>query len=187
MKANFAIKLHKKDIAILEDIKFSLGVGKIYISGNSVYYRVESWNELQPIIEHFDHYMLVTAKKVDYILFKECFHIIKANEHLTEKGLLDVVKIKSSLNKGLSTDLESKFKVVKTERPEFKFEGIPDPFWVSGFTSGDGSFNIKTTTTPKNKIQLRYAVTLHNREVDVIKGLAEYILFFLYKKKRVNV
>ena len=118
-------------------------------------------------------------------MFKECFHIIKANEHLTKKGLLKLVEIKSSLNKGLSTDLESKFKVVKqaSERPEFKFEGIPDPFWVSGFTSGDGSFNIKTTTTQKNKIQLRYAVTLHNREVDVIKGLAEFILFFCKSSK----
>jgi len=58
---------------------------------------------------------------------------------------------------------------------EFKFDGIPDPYWVAGFTSGDGSFNIKTTKTRLGKVQLRYSVTLHIREKDVIIGLANYI------------
>jgi len=40
----FAIKLHKKDIAILEAIKNTLGVGKIRKSGiNSIQYVVEFW------------------------------------------------------------------------------------------------------------------------------------------------
>jgi hypothetical protein len=39
----FAIGLHNKDTAILEEIKSSLGVGKIHIHGkDSVQYRVES-------------------------------------------------------------------------------------------------------------------------------------------------
>jgi len=46
---------------------------------------------------------------------------------------------------------------------------------VAGFTSGDGSFNIKTTKTRLGKVQLRYSVTLHIREKDVIIGLANYI------------
>lgn len=35
---------------------------------------------------------------------------------------------------------------------------------MAGFTSGDGSFNIKTTTTRKGKVQLRYSIHLHIRE-----------------------
>jgi hypothetical protein len=46
---------------------------------------------------------------------------------------------------------------------------------VEGFTSGDGSFNIKTTKTRLGKRQLRYSVNLHIREKDVIIGLANYI------------
>jgi len=42
IKATFAIGLNKKDMAILEDIKYSLGVGRIYTSGTKVYYRVEN-------------------------------------------------------------------------------------------------------------------------------------------------
>ena len=50
----FVIKLHIKDIALLELIKNSLKVGKIRTNGiNSVQYVVESVKELQVIIDHF--------------------------------------------------------------------------------------------------------------------------------------
>jgi len=84
IKANFSICLNKKDIEILEDIKYSLGVGQIYTSGTKVFYRVENFNELQVIVDHFDNYPLVTVKKMDYTLFKKCFHIIKNKKHLTD-------------------------------------------------------------------------------------------------------
>jgi hypothetical protein len=69
----FAIGLNKKDLGILEDIQFLFGVGRLYSSGTKVYYRVESFKELQILIDHFYKYPLVTAKKVDYNLLKACF------------------------------------------------------------------------------------------------------------------
>jgi LAGLIDADG endonuclease len=182
IKANFSISLNKKDIEILEDIKYSLGVGRIYTSGTKVFYRVENFNELQVIVDHFDNYPLVTNKKMDYTLFKECFNIIKDKKHLTHEGLLKIVQIKSSLNRGLSENLKKLFKINIYEKLKFKFEGIPDPYWVAGFTSGDGSFNIKTTKSRLGKVQLRYAINLHIREKDVIVGLFKY----LYKYKNLK-
>jgi len=118
VKATFAIGLHIKDTPILEHIRDSLGVGRIYISGTKVYYRVEAFDELQVVIDHFDTYPLVTAKKVDYELFKECFHIIKLKKQqlasslisyqvwrdegsgavalATEEGLQKIINIKSA-------------------------------------------------------------------------------------------
>ena len=110
IKAIFAIALHKKDTGLLENIQSSLGVGKLHKHGeNSVQYRVESINDLQIIIDHFDKYPLVSAKLADYILFKKAFYIIKLQEHLTKEGLLKLVGIKSSLNLGLSTNLKKAF------------------------------------------------------------------------------
>ena len=178
VKAIFAIGLHEKDLAILEEIKNWFGVGQIYSSGTKVYYRVESFKDLQVIIDHFDKYPLVTAKKIDYTLFKESFNIIKLNEHLTEKGISKLIEIKSSLNKGLSEKLKHKFSGVDLlERVEFKFEGIPSSYWIAGFVSGDGSFNIKTTKTRMGKVQLRFAVHLHIREQEVLKGLSQFFEF----------
>jgi len=63
-----------------------------------VFYIVETFPELQLIVDHFDKYPLITDKVSDYLIFKECFKIIKLREHLTEKGLLKIVGLKSSLN-----------------------------------------------------------------------------------------
>jgi hypothetical protein len=85
-------------------------VGKLYKYGkNSVQYRVESINDLQVIIDHFDKYPLVSAKVADYILFKKAFYIIKLQEHLTEEGLLRLILIKSSINLGININLKKVF------------------------------------------------------------------------------
>lgn len=68
---------------------------------------------------------------------------------------------------------------------EYKFEGIPDSYWVAGFTSGDGSFNIKTTRTNLKRIQLRFSIILHKRELEVIKGIAKYFNKLDYEDKGV--
>jgi len=47
---------------------------------------------------------------------------------LTEEGLQKIVKLKSSLNKGLSEKLKEQFEFTTNERLEFKFDGIPDPY-----------------------------------------------------------
>ena len=175
----FIIKLHKKDLSILEDIKKTLHIGKIRKSGeNCVQYVVESFKELQVIVNHFDNYPLVTAKVSDYLLFKQCFEMIKNGEHLTEEGLLKIVTLKSSLNWGISDKLTKAFPVViPVNRLEYKFQGIPDPFWIAGFTSGDGSFQIrlrKLNTNIGYRVSLLYSFHLHIRDLDVLKGLATY-------------
>lgn len=180
VKPSFSLALHKKDIAIIENLKNSLGIGKIRIKDdrNQVEFVVESFTELLVIIEHFDMYPLVTGKSSDYILFKECFKIIQNKEHLTLEGIEKIISFKSSLNWGLSDKLKEAFpNIIATPRPEFIFKNIPDPFWVSGFTSGDGSFNIVTRPS-KNKIgfrvELNYSFFLHIREKEVIIGLADF-------------
>jgi LAGLIDADG endonuclease len=175
----FLIKLHKKDLTILEDIQNTLHIGKIRKSGeNCVQYVVESFKELQEIVNHFDNYPLVTAKVSDFLLFKQCFEMIKNREHLTEEGLLKIVTLKSSLNWGISDKLIKAFPlVIPVNRLEYKFKGIPDPFWIAGFTSGDGSFQVrlrKLNTNIGYRVSLLYSFHLHIRDLDVLKGLATY-------------
>lgn len=154
-------------------------VGKIRKNGeNSVQYVVESIKELQVIVDHFKKYPLVTAKLSDFLIFKQCFEIIKQREHLTEKGLLRLIGLKSSLNWGLSDNLKEAFpKVAIVNRPEYKFNFIPDPYWVAGFTSGDGSFHLnikKSDTSVSNRVSLRFSINLNIRDAEVLKGLVIY-------------
>jgi hypothetical protein len=53
---------------------------------------------------------------------------IKNKEHLTQKGLQEIVNLKASLNLGLSDKLKEKFSdTIPIPRPKIRFEGIPDP------------------------------------------------------------
>lgn len=66
-------------------------------------------------------------------------------EHLTLKGVQLIVANKAKSNLGLSSKLKLAFPAVTDfNRPPF----IPDekplnPFWISGFTEGEGSFYVR--------------------------------------------
>lgn len=193
----FSITLHLKDLSLLKAIQNTLKVGKINSGKKAIIYAVDSIKEIPFVLNHFDKYPLVTNKVSDYFLFKECFKIIKEGDHLTEKGLLKIINLKSNLNLGLTENLKYAFPNInfaspKTElipslnnRPDYFFKGIPDPFWVSGFISGDGSFHIVLTNsseaceagdkTKKERVFVRLGVHLHIRELEVLKGLATYL------------
>jgi hypothetical protein len=60
LKYEFTIALHKKDQALLENIKLSFNnVGGIHKHGEqSVHYRVSSMKDISIILNHFDNYPL---------------------------------------------------------------------------------------------------------------------------------
>jgi len=171
----FSITLHIKDLLLLESIRNSLGVGNISKSGKkALIYAVDSIKDIPVIINHFDKYPLVTQKLSDYLIFKKCFKLIKQDKHLTERGLLEIIGLKSNLNLGLSAKLKEAFpSVIEVNRVEYKFYGIPDPFWVSGFISGEGSFQIVLRNF-NNGVFARFSIHLHVRDLEVLKGLSTY-------------
>ena len=174
----FSITLHLKDLPLLKQIQNTLGVGKISkSSGKSVIYAVDSIKEIPVIIKHFDMYPLITQKCVDYSIFKQCFEIINRGEHLIEKGLSEIITLKSGMNLGLPDYLKFSFpNLIEKERPNYSFKGIPHPFWISGFTSGDGSFHIGVDNYNKNpRVFPRFGIHLHIRELEVLKGIYTYL------------
>lgn len=76
-------------------------------------------------------------------MFKEAFELIKNKEHLSLAGLNKLVAIRSFINKGLLDELKIAFPDLdKIDRPLVQNPVIPDPQWVAGFTSGEGSFAV---------------------------------------------
>jgi hypothetical protein len=100
-------------------------------------------------------------------------------EHLSNTGLLHIVGIKASLNKGLSGELKLAFpNMIPVHRPIVEFKGIPDMNWLAGFTTGDGCFliNIIKSSSYKSGAQviLRFLITQHSRDQKLMKSLDEY-------------
>jgi hypothetical protein len=93
-----------------------------------IQYRVSSVKDLQVVIDHFDKYPLITQKLADYLLFKRAFELVKRKEHLTTKGLKQIVAIKASMNNGLSEKLKAAFpNTIPAPRPLIMNQKIQEP------------------------------------------------------------
>jgi len=104
------------------------GIGNIYISGDKSKFTVRSLDEILKIITHFDNYPLITQKKADFILFKQIIDKVVKGEHLSAKGLQEIVNIRSSINMGLSDSLKAIFpNTIPVTRPLIKIITIPHP------------------------------------------------------------
>lgn len=85
------------------------------------------------------------------------------------EGLEKLVGIKSSLNRGLSAEIESAFpKITPVDRCLVKNQKIHDTYWLAGFTSAEGCVAvsvIKSITHKLNeKLELIFQVTQHTRD-----------------------
>lgn len=80
----FQIRIHKRDLALLENIQASLGgIGRITFEKDLCVFRVRTLNQIFSLIDFFDLYPLITQKKADYLLFKQVALIRKQKQHLT--------------------------------------------------------------------------------------------------------
>src|SRR5882724_3452010 len=144
---NFSIDIDIKDIAILENIKDTFGVGKVRKNSSSTaVFRVDNIQELQVIVDHFYKYM--GAKFSDFLLFKQCYDLIKVFPN-----------------------------IVPVARPPYNFNGIPDPLWISGFVSGDSTFCVsieKSNNKIGHRVRLIFGACLHIRDKALLIGIANY-------------
>lgn len=195
----FSIGLHKKDTWLLKSIQsYFGGIGCLSHHKNTVVWRVLSARELKVIVEHFDRYSLLTKKHLDFLLFKEALQIYENKDHLSEQGLMKMVSIKASINKGLSNTLKESFPDVKlivpgaARRLELReleeisnSKGLIDlnmgksinPHWVAGFTEAEGCFFVaiqQNKGKSSYQIKLGYQVSQDNRDMLLIKSLTSF-------------
>ena len=127
MHPEFLIHLHEKDLPLLEKIQgFFGGIGNIHKGKkNSVTYSVSARKDLLVILAHFDKYPLITEKIYDYLLFKRAY-LITSQGPLDTYKLQEVVNIRSTLNRGLTTLLKEAFPLtIPTDKPRLGIREIP--------------------------------------------------------------
>jgi len=175
VQLSFQIKLHKRDLTLLENIQASLGgIGNISTGKDFCAFRIKSLNQIFSLINFFDQYPLITQKKIDYNLFKQVALIMQQKQHLTPEGLLEIVKLKASLNLGLTDTLKLAFPEIRVEtpRPLVTDQKIPHSQWIAGFTSGEGYFQV---TFSENRYKgLAFKINQHSRDEQLMRSLIEY-------------
>lgn len=178
---SFSIGLHSKDRLLLERIQnYFGGIGIISAHGsNIVHYTVTKNRDIAKIIEHFDKYRLITQKLANYILFKQAFEIISRKDHLTVEGFKKLVAIRASINLGITDDLKASFPdVVPAKRPMIKDQEIISPYWLAGFTSGEGTLSVYIFRS-KTKIGFGVTISIRIYQHSMDKGLLQSIVTYL--------
>lgn len=86
--------------------------------------------------------------------------------------------MKYNLNKGLTNDLKKAFpNIVPVDKPKYIFYGIPNPFWISGFVSGDSTFCVsieKSNNKIGKRVRLIFGTCLHIRDKKLLIGILDY-------------
>jgi len=182
----FQIKLHRKDIKLLEAIQNYFSVGEIIKDGeDSLVFIVRSIKDIHNIIlPHFDKYPLKTQKYADYLLWRDIVIKMCNGEHLTKDGIKEIINIRAALNKGLSDSLKLSFPdAVAVARPHFVLQPLDssshnDCEWVAGFTSGEGSFKVKVKESVRSKVGFQtfmpFCITQHSRDSELMESLINF-------------
>jgi len=176
---SFEINLSDKDLSILKSIKSYLKVGTVNqkSDGSCVYY-IRRLPEISILIDHFEKYPLLTQKFADYLLFKSAYDILKKKEHLTIEGLHKLLAIKAVTNKGLPEVLKETFpNITSIERPRVFDSKIPDPNWLAGFSTAEGSFmvSVMDNSNSRSQVLLRFKLTQHSRDEQLMRSLVNYL------------
>jgi len=104
--------------------------------------------------------------------------LITNSEHLSEAGLNKIASLKAVMNKGLSDTLKDSFpNITEIQRPIVEVAKIFDPNWLAGFTGGEGCFFVdmyKAKTKLGYITRLKYILTQHSRDVELMRSLANY-------------
>lgn len=170
VSASFEINLHTIDNNILKNFQEFFQAGSIYNRTDrpiSVFRVTNISNIIELIIPHFDKYSLLTQKYSDYLLWKEVVILISKKKHIN--NLTKIINIYASINRGTSKLVLASFPNIKPVTKTIPI--LPqtlNPWWVSGFTAGDGGFFIGIR--PKtNQIYFRFSITQHSKDADLIK------------------
>ena len=182
VQLKFQLGLHTKDLNLLYLLQEYLGgIGSIHLARNRdiVNYSIDSIKDLNKLVIHLEKYPLLTQKAADFLLFKQAVELVNNKAHLTVEGLNKIVNIKAGMNLGLSDKLKSEFAgYTLVQRPVINYDNvILDPYWISGFVSAEGNFDVRIPSTNSKlgyRVQLRFRISQHSRDLRLMEKMVEY-------------
>lgn len=92
-------QIDQKNIVLLMKIKNYLGGNIGYRkTQDTYYYGSTSFGSAKNVIEYFNQFNLQSRKHVSYLRWRKVYTLIQDRKHLTDKGLIKILTIKSLIN-----------------------------------------------------------------------------------------
>lgn len=166
---SFEICLHLDDKDMLHFIQKKLGLGKVYISGNTSKLIIVKQQEIGLIIEIFNNYPLQSSKYLNFLDFKKAFELYKTKTQQPEIRD-EIFKKVFEIKKGINT---KRLDFTRSGEALPSKEIIITPYWLLGFVEGEGSFFIST----KYNYRLIFSLTQSIKDLALMREIKN----FLYK------
>ena len=98
IRLNFQIDQKSNYLLILIKQYFGGNIG-YRKSQDSYYYGSTNFGSAKRVIQYFDQYHLQSRKYISYLRWRKVYRLIQNKEHLTEKGLSKILRIKFIINR----------------------------------------------------------------------------------------
>jgi hypothetical protein len=162
----FVIGTHKDDTGMLENIKVKLGLGTVRTYGKMSYFIVSKLSEVKILIDIFSSTPLNTNKRLNFLAWKEAYHIYTRSKVKSSSLKLEIENIQKSMNTNRSFD-ENSLSMLAT-RKDIKIT----PAWLLGFVEGDGSFFV----CRGKRLAIRFSICQTSQEIILLEAIKEFFL-----------
>ena len=106
VQPRFAVVQGQRSLNALEILQRFFGCGSIYRNKrfdnhkeDLLVYNVFRWDDLRErIVPFFEAYPLVTAKRKDFLIFKEVLQMMDRRQHLSIDGLREIARLTEKMN-----------------------------------------------------------------------------------------
>jgi hypothetical protein len=90
--------MHIDEENMLNFIQKTLGVGKVFLSGNTVKFCVTKREDVTVIIGIFKKYPLQSTKNLNFLSFKKAFELYGSSSRKSQELFEEISKIKANMN-----------------------------------------------------------------------------------------
>jgi hypothetical protein len=98
IRLKFQVDQKKRNILELIHNKFGGYIG--YRQNlDTYYYQSTSFGSAKKVVDYFDHFHLLSSKYINYLKWRKAYLIVQDREHLTDKGIDKIIKLKNTMNK----------------------------------------------------------------------------------------
>lgn len=159
---------------LFKEIHKWLGIGFIVKRKENITLTIKSLSEFKDILfPILDKYPLKYGKLNSYLIFKSIVNRMLCKEHLTLKGLIEIISLGFQLNKDTTKRTEkSKERLLQYLTKKYGEISLPniviespkklkeslDLDFLTGLIDGDGSFNVSFQIKPYRRIKVNFTI-----------------------------
>lgn len=159
----FKISMLSNETELLNMIKNFFNCGFIENKNGVIHFIVRNIDSIKKIIiPHFLKYPLRGTKYLDFLSFKKVLDIFESKEHLTEKGINELIKISENMNTFRKFPVSFSYSPIHAVENNVEYIPLSGHF-VNDFIAGDGCLTLNLKGKNFGRMSLQISQHINNK------------------------